>query len=246
VTGPTGSGKTTSLYACLNRLNRPQTKILTIEDPVEYHIRGIQQMQVAPGIGFNFARALRSMLRHDPDIMLVGEIRDAETAEVTIRSALTGHLVFSTLHTNDAAGAVTRLLDMGVESFLISSSVIGVVAQRLVRTICPRCKEPYSPDEALVEGLGLSDHGEDLTLYRGGGCEYCRFTGYRGRTAIFELMRMTGTIRELTLERRPATEIKKRARAEGMTTLREAGWRKATDGITTVEEVLRVTEDEEP
>jgi len=246
LTGPTGSGKTTTLYACLTKLNRPGTKIITIEDPIEYRIRGVEQMQVSPQIGFTFARALRSMLRHDPDIMLVGEIRDRETASITIRSALTGHLVFSTLHTNDSAGAVPRLLDMGIEPYLISSSVIGMVAQRLVRSICPRCVEPCDADREVAGRLGVfPDGGEDIRLYRGRGCEHCRLSGYYGRTAICETLPMTDRIRELTQARRPATEIRRCAREEGMRGLRAAGWEKVKHGVTTVTEVLRVTQEEE-
>jgi len=243
VTGPTGSGKTTTLYACLTKLNRPTTKILTIEDPIEYRIRGIQQMQVAPAIGFTFARALRSMLRHDPDIMLVGEVRDAETARITIRTALTGHLVFSTLHTNDAAGAATRLVDMGVEPYLISSSVIGVLAQRLVRRLCPKCRTECDLGPAAVRHFGLEPEGrEGIQAYRGRGCEYCRLTGYRGRTAIFEILPVAGEIRDMIAASRPASEIRAHARKRGMRSLREAGWQKVKAGVTSAEEVLRVTQ----
>lgn len=246
VTGPTGSGKTTTLYACLTKLNKPRTKILTIEDPIEYRIRGVEQMQVAPQMGFTFARALRSMLRHDPDIMLIGEVRDTETAEITIRAALTGHLVFSTLHTNDAAGAVTRLLDMGIEPYLVSSSVVGMVAQRLVRTICPNCKEAYTPEAEVAKGLGIFNGIPEKTdLYRGRGCEYCRLSGYRGRTAIYEILLMTDRVRDLVLQRRPSSDIKRSGREQGMSTLREAGWEKVIAGITTIEEVLRVSQEEE-
>jgi len=247
VTGPTGSGKTTTLYACLTKINRPETKILTIEDPIEYRIRGIQQMQVSPEIGFTFARALRSMLRHDPDVMLIGEIRDSETARITIRTALTGHLVFSTLHTNDAASAATRLVDIGIEPYLISSSVIGIVAQRLVRTICPRCKKPYEPEERALEELGLrKETNGPLPLYKGAGCEHCRLTGYRGRTAIYEMLMVDAPVRELIMAEHSADRVRSLARQRGMRTLREAGWEKVRAGLTTVEEVLRVTQDEAP
>lgn len=246
VTGPTGSGKTTTLYAALSRLNKPQNKILTIEDPIEYRIRGLQQMQVAPEIGFTFARALRSMLRHDPDIMLIGEIRDTETAEIAIRTALTGHLVFSTLHTNDAAGAVNRLTDMGIQPYLISSSVLGMVAQRLVRTICPHCREPIAIDDKMLENLkSLSlPAPADMQLFHGRGCEHCRLSGYRGRTAIYEIVLMSQKVRQLTQASRPAHEIKAAARKEGMRTLREAGWARCLSGATTLEEVLRVTQED--
>jgi type II secretory ATPase GspE/PulE/Tfp pilus assembly ATPase PilB-like protein len=243
-TGPTGSGKTTTLYACLMRINKPHVKILTIEDPIEYRIRGIQQMQVAPEIGFTFSRALRSMLRHDPDVMLVGEIRDAETADIAIRTALTGHLVLSTLHTNDASGSATRLIDMGVEPYLISSSVLGMVAQRLVRTICPHCKAPAAVDPKLVRGFAPEIDPGSVQLFRGTGCERCRLSGYRGRTAIYEIIVMSDRIRELVQARSPAQEIKRAARQEGMRTLRQAGWEKVLAGLTTMDEVIRVSQDE--
>lgn len=227
VTGPTGSGKTTTLYACLNKINSPQRKILTIEDPIEYQLKGITQMQVEPKTGFTFANALRSMLRHDPNIMMVGEIRDTETAELAVRTALTGHLVFSTLHTNDASGAITRLLDMGVDPFLVSSSVILIIAQRLVRIICPECKQKANDS------------------YKGSGCETCRFTGYQGRTAIFEMLPVSDEIREEILKKSPSHQIKQKAVALGMRVLRDAGWDKVKQGITTVDEVLRVTQEEE-
>ncbi len=246
VSGPTGSGKTTTLYACLNRVNSSDKKVITIEDPVEYLMEGVQQMQVAPHIGFTFARALRSMLRHDPDVMLIGEIRDPETAQITIRTALTGHLVFSTIHTNDAAGAVTRLLDMDIEPYLISSSLLATISQRLVRTICPRCRQAYTPREQELEAFGTPEQtaGTDV-LYTGRGCEYCRLTGYRGRTAIYETLVNSERIRELTLQRSPSTEILRAALAEGMRTLRQAGWEKVRKGVTTVEEVLRVTQSDD-
>jgi len=247
VTGPTGSGKTTTLYAALGRLNKLDRKIITIEDPIEYQMSGISQMQVQPQIGFDFSMGLRAMLRHDPDIMLVGEIRDYETAEMAIRSSLTGHLVLSTLHTNDAAGAVTRLTDMGVEPFLISSTMIASIAQRLVRYNCKVCSTPYAPEEVVLQeefGVGL-DALESMTPLRGDGCDACRQTGYKGRVAIYEILPFTPEIKELTVQRASSIEIKKQAREQGMRTLRRSGWRRVCDGETTVEEVLRVTADAE-
>jgi type II secretion system protein E len=246
VTGPTGSGKTTTLYASLSKLNKMERKIITIEDPIEYQLKGITQTQVQPKIGFDFAAGLRSMLRHDPDIMMVGEIRDYETAEMAIRSSLTGHLVFSTLHTNDAPGAVTRLTDMGVEPFLIASTMIASIAQRLVRRICDACAVEDTPlPEHLLE-LGVS--AEEIaraTFRRGKGCDECRHTGYRGRIAIYEMMPFYAPIKDLTHKRAPSTEIRNQARALGMKTLREAGWLRARSGYTTVEEIMRVTSDSE-
>ncbi len=247
VTGPTGSGKTTTLYAALSKLNKLDRKIITIEDPIEYQLSGITQMQVMPQIGFDFSRGLRSMLRHDPDIMLVGEIRDYETAEMAIRSSLTGHLVLSTLHTNDAAGAVTRLSDMGVEPFLISSTMIASMAQRLVRRICPECSVREEPDaEVLREEFMLEPeeiaHAE---FRRGQGCDACRHTGYRGRVAIYEMLPFTNEVKEMTVQRKTSLDLKRYALAHGMRTLRMAGWRRVMDGVTTVEEVLRVTADAE-
>lgn len=245
VTGPTGSGKTTTLYAALSTLNSIDRKIITIEDPIEYHMYGITQIQVQSKIGLTFASVLRSLLRQDPDIMLIGETRDYETAEMAIRAALTGHLVFTTLHTNDAAGAITRLLDMGVEPFLVASSVIGMIAQRLVRTICPHCKEAYHPEHDILLAMGEPrERWDEIVLYRGRGCEACKFLGYRGRTAIYEVIPMTERIRELTVERRSASEIKKVAQANGMITLRAHGWERALRGITTVDEVIRVTQED--
>jgi general secretion pathway protein E len=242
VTGPTGSGKTTTLYTCMNLLKDTDSKIITIEDPVEYDIPGIVQMQAQPEIGFTFARALRSMLRHDPDIMLVGEIRDLETAETAIRTALTGHLVFSTLHTNDAASAITRLLDMGIEPYLAASSIEAILAQRLVRVICPNCKEPYEPEPEVVTAIKSLSRLDNLPkVYRGRGCVKCRFTGFQGRTAIAELLLLSDNIREMTISRRHANEIDARARSEGMTSLFFAGMEKVRQGITTYEEVLKAT-----
>ncbi len=238
VTGPTGSGKTTTLYACLSKLNAPQHKIITIEDPIEYLLQGITQIQVHPKIGLTFAQGLRSMLRHDPDIMMVGEVRDPETSEITIRSALTGHLVFSTLHTNDAAGGVTRLLDMGIEPFLVSSSVLCFIAQRLVRVVCAQCVEDVAPARQLMEQFGVAELPR--TLKRGRGCQACKGTGYRGRTAIYEFLLVEDPIQKLILRRVSAQEILQAARQAGMRTLRQDGWLKITQGLTTPEEVLRV------
>jgi general secretion pathway protein E len=245
VTGPTGSGKTTTLYAALARLNRIDRKIITVEDPIEYDMHGLTQIQVHPKINLTFANILRSLLRHDPDIMLVGETRDYETAEITIRMALTGHLVFSTLHTNDAAGAITRLLDMRVEPFLVASSVIGIMAQRLVRLICPNCKEAYKPEFSELAAMGVpAEEMTDLVLHRGRGCEMCKFLGYRGRQGIFEIFPMSERIREMTVEHDSASKIKDQAIKEGMVTLRQYGWRLVRAGVTTVEEVLRVAQED--
>jgi general secretion pathway protein E/type IV pilus assembly protein PilB len=242
VTGPTGSGKTTTLYTCMHMLKGTMRKIITIEDPVEYEMNGLVQMQVHPEIGFTFARALRSMLRHDPDIMLVGEIRDLETAETAIRTALTGHLVFSTLHTNDAASAITRLLDMGIESFLAASSIDAILAQRLVRVICPHCKEPHKLESETAIAIKTILHKNTVDVfYHGKGCAKCRFTGFQGRTAITELMILSDRIREMTIARKHSNEIDSQAKQEGMTSLFKAGIDKVRDGITTYQEILRVT-----
>lgn len=241
VTGPTGSGKTTTLYASLNRINSVDKKIITVEDPIEYQIEGINQIQIKPQIGLTFANGLRHIVRQDPDVIMVGEIRDIETAEIAIHSALTGHLVFSTLHTNDASGAVTRLLDMGIEGFLVSSSLIGVLAQRLVRVICSACKEPFSPQQEIIDKLEFIDG--NITTYHGAGCEACRNTGYRGRTGIFELMAVDGEIRQLILEKVSAEVIRKKAITKGMSILREGGMQKVKQGITTIEEVMRVAQE---
>ena len=240
-TGPTGSGKTTTQYSILHRLNTTEVNILTIEEPVEYEVPGINQVHVNRKAGVTFATALRAFLRQDPDIILVGEIRDLETADVAFQAALTGHLVLSTLHTNDAPTAATRLIEMGVEPFLISAAVIGVIAQRLARRICPNCKEPYKyPEELLMRfGTDLSElNGKEL--YRGRGCENCRYTGYRGRIGIFEVFVMNTEIADLILRRAPISEIRDAAVASGMTTLLQDGWRKVLAGITTPQEVLRV------
>ncbi len=242
-TGPTGSGKTTTLYASLTAAYSTEKKILTIEDPIEYQLHGVNQIQVHPQIGLTFSAGLRSILRQDPDIIMVGEIRDGETAEIAVHSALTGHLVFSTLHTNDAASAVTRLLEMGIEPYLVASSVEAVVAQRLVRTICPNCKAPR-PDMD-TQRLELADSefplGDSDLLYMGRGCEQCKHSGYRGRTGIYELLVMDNAIRPLIMDRAPAAVIRAIACQHGMRTLREDGWRKVLLGVTTLEEVVRVT-----
>jgi len=244
VTGPTGSGKSTTLYAALSKLNTPDRKIITIEDPVEYQLKGITQLQVLPKIDFTFARGLRSILRHDPNVIMVGEIRDFETAEITIRCALTGHLVFSTLHTNDAAGGITRLIDMGVEPFLVASAVECLIAQRLVRVICPHCRKAVTPELELLKELGIPQPNEKISLFEGTGCENCSFTGYHGRTAIYEILAMTDTIREMVVQRQSAYVIKKKALQEGMVSLRLLGWEKVKQGKTTLSEVLRVTQEE--
>ena len=247
VTGPTGSGKTTTLYSSLAQLNQPNVKIITIEDPVEYQISGINQIHVNTKVGLTFAHGLRSILRQDPDIVMVGEIRDVETAEVAVQASLTGHLVFSTLHTNDAPSAITRLIDMGIEPYLITSSIIGVIAQRLVRVLCPHCKQPFPTDaEEYIERLMLKDvvtaQGTQI-YYRAVGCEKCRETGFMGRTSLYETMYMTDEIKKLTLQRAASYEIKKQAVKDGMCTLQHAGWKKAVAGVTTIEEVLSCTEE---
>jgi type IV pilus assembly protein PilB len=242
ITGPTGSGKTTTLYSTLSILNSSDKNIMTIEDPVEYMIKGINQVQVKADIGLTFASGLRSFLRQDPDIILVGEIRDTETAEVAINAALTGHLVFSTLHTNDAAGAITRLLNMGIEPYLISSTVIMCVAQRLVRKICEHCKENYRPHISVLDQLDISlQQLSKAMIRRGRGCPECNNTGYRGRTGIYEVMVVSDKIRDLIMEKQPSERIKAQAIKEGMLTLREAALSKVLRGITTVDELMRVT-----
>jgi general secretion pathway protein E/type IV pilus assembly protein PilB len=239
VTGPTGSGKTTTLYAALNAIKSDSIKVLTVEDPIEYYIDGIQQVQIKPHIGLSFASGLRSFLRHDPDVILVGEIRDLETAEVAINASLTGHLVLSTLHTNDAVTATTRLLDMGVEPFLVSASVTGVLAQRLVRRICKHCREEYTSELTdLPSDLEL-EPGEKL--FRGAGCRECRHTGFRGRVGIFELLMVDERLRGMIVQRKSASEILEVARAKGLRLMREDGWAKAAKGISTVDEIARVT-----
>jgi general secretion pathway protein E/type IV pilus assembly protein PilB len=239
VTGPTGSGKTTTLYGALNTIKNDEIKVLTVEDPIEYYLDGIQQVQIKPNIGLSFASGLRSFLRHDPDVILVGEIRDLETAEVAINAALTGHLVFSTLHTNDAATATTRLLDMGVEPFLVSSAVTGVLAQRLVRRICLGCREEYLPAPGDIPDDVPLERGQEL--HRGAGCRDCRHTGYRGRFGIFELLHIDDELREMIVHRKSATEIQDVALARGLKLMRQDGWSKVLQGLTTVEEIVRVT-----
>jgi len=242
VTGPTGSGKTTTLYSGLREINTPEVKILTAEDPVEYEIDGIMQVPVRSEIGLTFAAALRSFLRQDPDVIMVGEIRDRETAQVSIQASLTGHLVLSTLHTNDAPGAITRLIDMGVEPFLISSTLEAVLAQRLVRRICLQCRTAYQPSDELLQRAGIERRSVgERSFYHGTGCDHCHQTGYHGRRGIFEWLRMTDSIRELVLERAPTLELRQAAITLGMRTLREDGMRAVLDGETTVEEILKYT-----
>ena len=242
VTGPTGSGKTTTLYAALSTINNTDKNIITIEDPIEYQIDGIGQIQINPKIDLTFATGLRSIVRQDPDVILVGEIRDMETAEIAIQSALTGHLVFSTLHTNDSASAVTRLIDMGIEPFLVTSSVIAILAQRLIRVICDKCREGYTPDDESLQSIGLtSEMLGGKQIFRGRGCPACLNTGYKGRTGIFELMIMNEEIQNLILKTSDANAIKQKAVEYGMITLRQDGARKVLDGITTIEEIFRVT-----
>jgi len=240
VTGPTGSGKTTTLYAALNELNRPDTKIITAEDPVEYYLPGINQVEVKHQIGLDFARIIRAMLRQAPNIILVGEMRDSETAQMGIQASLTGHLVFSTLHTNDAPGAITRMIDMGVPPYLVASSVIGVLAQRLVRLVCAKCKHPYIPQDAVLEAAGITpEMAAKATFMKGRGCNHCGKSGYRGRQGIFELMPMTSKIRELAFANASTQDIRKMAIKLGMSTLYTDGIRKAMRGMTTIEEVFR-------
>jgi len=243
VTGPTGSGKTTSLYAALKELNQPNVKIITAENPIEYNLKGINQCEVRHEIGLDFARILRAMLRQAPNIILVGEIRDMETAEIAIQAALTGHLVFSTLHTNDAPSATTRMVDMGVKPFLVSTAVLAVMAQRLLRLLCPSCRAPWEPEPAKLRALGLSpEQIEGKTIYKAVGCKECRYEGYRGRKGIFEMFHMDARIRDLTFNGASTLELRQQARAScGMLTLREDGVRKILAGQTSVDEVLRVT-----
>ena len=245
VTGPTGSGKTTTLYAALTEINSPDKNIITIEDPVEYQVKGIGQMQINPKIELTFARGLRSILRQDPDVIMVGEIRDLETAEIAIQASLTGHLVFSTLHTNDSAGAITRLIDMGIEPFLVSYSVVAIMAQRLVRTLCTSCKKEYTPAGSEIEELGIEQsrlYGH--TIYLAVGCDKCMQTGYRGRTGIYELLLINDDVRSLILQNVNSQLIKNKATEIGMTTLRADGAKKVLEGITSIEEVARVTQED--
>jgi len=243
LTGPTGSGKTTTLYAALNEVNSKDKNIITVEDPVEYKLNRINQIQIKPKINLTFANTLRSILRQDPDVIMVGEIRDTETAQIAVQAALTGHLVFSTLHTNDAVSALTRLIDMDVETFLISSSVIGVIAQRLVRVICEKCKEEYTPGKNVLSGLNIKDDSNNdgkIKLYRGTGCSFCKNTGYYGRTSIYELIVLDEEIRALIISKASSNVIKDAAIKKGMKTLKDSGLEKVLQGITTIEEVLRV------
>lgn len=248
VTGPTGSGKTTTLYSCLSRINNPDLNILTVEDPIEYQLRGISQVAVNPKINLTFASGLRSFLRHDPDVIMVGEIRDQETAEIAIQASLTGHLVFSTIHTNDAAGAFTRLIDMGVEPFLVASSLLANMAQRLVRRLCPSCKEPFEPSDHELYQLDVERAEVDAVggiLYRPVGCEECRDLGYRGRSGIYELLPVSNEVRQLVMARTDASAIRRQAVSEGMITLRRYGAQKVLEGVTSIEEVMRVTQRED-
>jgi type IV pilus assembly protein PilB len=243
VTGPTGSGKTTTLYSALNSINTPDKNIITIEDPIEYQLKMVRQSQINPKAGLIFATGLRSILRQDPDIIMVGEIRDLETAEISVQAALTGHLVFSTLHTNDAPSSLTRLIDMGVEPFLISSSVIGIVAQRLVRTICPACKQPYVPSQKVIDEIGVQLPKTSLKFYKGAGCSACKNTGYKGRIGIFEMLLINDKIRDLIIAKTPSSHIKHVAQESGMKALREDGIAKVLAGVTTIDEVFRVTQE---
>jgi general secretion pathway protein E len=247
VTGPTGSGKTTTLYAALESINSSEKKIITIEDPVEYRLSGVTQMQVKPAIELTFARGLRHIVRQDPDVVLVGEIRDRETAEIAVHAALTGHLVFSTLHTNDASGAVTRLLEMGIEDFLLASAILGIVAQRLVRRICPECRTPlpsgYKMEEWRLIRNGMGSGQEPEQLFTGQGCPACSQTGYQGRTGIYEFLIIDDAIRPLILQRADASTLRQQAVGQGMKTMAADGWDKVAQGLTTVEEVLRVTQE---
>lgn len=242
VTGPTGSGKTTTLYAALNELNRPDRKIITAEDPVEYYLPGINQVEVKHSIGLDFALIIRAMLRQAPNVILVGEMRDYETASMGIQASLTGHLVFSTLHTNDAPGAVTRMVDMGVPAYLVAGSVVGILAQRLVRVVCSKCKQPYTPSEAELSASGITpEMASGATFMKGRGCNHCSGGGYRGRIGVYELMVMTAAIRELAFQGAPTQEIRKTAVSNGMSTLYDDGIQKVLNGITTLEEVFRVS-----
>jgi type IV pilus assembly protein PilB len=242
VTGPTGSGKTTTLYAALNELNRPDRKIITAEDPVEYYLPGINQVEVRHSIGLDFALIIRAMLRQAPNVILVGEMRDHETASMGIQASLTGHLVFSTLHTNDAPGAITRMVDMGVPAYLVAGSVIGILAQRLVRVVCSKCKQPHTPSEAQLEVAGISpEQAATATFMKGVGCSHCGKSGYRGRLGVFELLTMTSKVRELTLAGATTVEVREAAIKQGMTTLYDDGLLKVMQGITTLEEVFKVS-----
>ena len=247
LTGPTGSGKTTTLYALLSKVNNSEKKTITVEDPVEYQIEGINQIQVHSQIGLTFASILRSILRHDPDIILIGEIRDMETADIAVRASLTGHLVFSTLHTNDAPSAIARLVDMGVEPYLVASCLEGVIAQRLVRQICTSCKEEVTPDGSIIEEIAavFPEKSKGAVFYKGHGCPECNFTGYRGRKALFEIMALDDDLRQMVTHLKASNEIKKRAMEKGLITLRKDGWSRVLDGTTSVEEIARVTRRDE-
>jgi len=244
VTGPTGSGKSTSLYTFLTTINQPTRRIITVEEPVEYRLPGVSQIDVKPEIGLTFANGLRAILRQDPNIVMVGEIRDFETAEIAIRAAMTGHLVFSTLHTNDAVSGITRLLDMGIEPFLLASVVRAFIAQRLVRTICPDCKTATGYDIDYLKEIG-APYPQDMVFYKGVGCEHCRHTGYRGRSAIYEICPITEPLRRLVVKKATGSDLKTQATKDGMHTLRTDGWRRVLRGQTTVEEVVRVTQADE-
>jgi len=246
VTGPTGSGKTTTLYASLNTLNQPDVKLITVEDPVEYQLDGINQVQIQHDIGWNFARALRAIFRQDPDIVMVGEIRDQETAEIAIKAALTGHLVFSTLHTNDSASAFPRLIDIGIKPFLVASGVRAILAQRLVRTICTTCKEPYKPPEEEFELLGFPVDPSKVELFHGAGCDNCNHTGYSGRLGAYELLLTNDNLRHMVMAGESAAVLRRQARHDGMSTMRDDAWQKALKGITTIEEVNRKTRSDDP
>ena len=242
VTGPTGSGKTTTLYASLNELNRPDTKIITAEDPVEYYLAGINQVEIKHQIGLDFARVIRAMLRQAPNVILVGEMRDTETAQMGIQASLTGHLVFSTLHTNDAPGAITRMIDMGVPAYLVASSVVAVLAQRLVRVVCSKCKQPHQPLDSQIQEAGITpEQLKTATFMKGRGCINCTKSGYKGRLGIFELMVMNNKIRELAFQGAATTDIRRAAVATGMTVMFEDGVQKALRGVTTLDEVFRVS-----
>jgi type II secretory ATPase GspE/PulE/Tfp pilus assembly ATPase PilB-like protein len=246
VTGPTGSGKTTTLYGSLHKLNQPDVKIITVEDPVEYQLQGINQVQINHDIGWNFGRALRAIFRQDPDIVMVGEIRDQETAEIAIKAALTGHLVFSTLHTNDAPSAFVRLVDMGIKPFLVAAGVRAVLGQRLVRMICTACKEPTKPDPDEIEKLGFPVDMNKIEVFHGRGCDNCNRTGYQGRVGVYELLLNTDELRSMIMAGSAAGALRRTARIDGMHTMRQDAWRKVLNGVTTIEEVLRVTQPDEP
>jgi type II secretory ATPase GspE/PulE/Tfp pilus assembly ATPase PilB-like protein len=246
VTGPTGSGKTTTLYASLHNLNKPDTKLITVEDPVEYQLTGINQVQINHDIGWNFSRAVRAIFRQDPDIVMVGEIRDLETAEIAIKAALTGHMVFSTLHTNDAPSSFIRMIDIGIKPFLVASGVRAILAQRLVRTSCTACKVQYTPDDIEFHRLGFPVERDKLELLHGAGCDACNGTGYSGRMGIHELLLSNDVVRQMLMRGASSVDLRRQARLDGMATLRQDAWRKALNGITTIEEVNKRTKPDEP